>query len=283
MHLGAPPSFHLSMFGLTDLRQPDTLEKVLDVFESNPKFIPEYWGIDERKRLPYDRAAVIDEADISTPRQRYGTVYLWRRKSVNYFATVRASETPWIDVEFKVNQSQRAIAAAFDWANELVACFRPDIAVMSHHDMPDISDLSHEQKTHALAMQPLTYLIPVDYWELGPVGLAQHTWVGPYFIEQLTRDKLLSTPSVVCDEQDWGGIRISLGDDCQPWLHDYFDIADHRAAAMAHLEPLEIFRVATIESDRPDFRMQERKGHKCIMRSRYPLRVPPPPNPYNAN
>ncbi|MGB0867177.1 MAG: hypothetical protein ACPGSC_11745 [Granulosicoccaceae bacterium] len=275
----AAPSFSLSMFGINDLRDHNVLNNVMNALESDQKFEPQYWGFEERKRQPYDREAVIAEADKSN-RQGYGTVYLWRTKTVKYFGYFDAQDQPFIKLGFNPKQSKKAIAAAFELANELVAAYQPDIATLSHDIRPDVSGMSPKEVISVLKFRPASCMAPVDFWELGPAGLAMHTWIGPWYLDQLGRDNVLKTPSVVCDEQDWGGIRLSLGQDREPWNHEYMDIIAHRDRAMKHLDPLEIFTVADFDPDR-NYRSSGRKGKKSVLRSRYPLRDPPPPNPHN--
>jgi hypothetical protein len=252
-----PVRIIIRLLGTTQLYEENHLNALLDALEQFPKCTPEFWSLDERSKLPYNREEITTQAELRQ-NGRTVSVYLRRNKVAKYFGWFNMSYKPYIDFEFNPALAEKDWLLVFEFAETLVKAFNPDIATASISPGFSRPWLSEDDKYLSL-INRCAGLAPVDYYKHGPRGLAMRTYIGPHYIEQFGREFLLSTPGVAIEEQQWGGMRIDLSEN--PWTLSVPDLISHWKQAMEHLAPAQVFADVEIT---PKQRVIYTKGSRCV-------------------
>lgn len=94
-----PFQIRVSMLGTTPLNDEVLFTELLDVIESYSEFTPEFWSLEERGKLPYDRIGILAKA---TAVKKGGgeEIYLKRNKSAKYFGCIDVMPKQRINFEF---------------------------------------------------------------------------------------------------------------------------------------------------------------------------------------
>ena len=148
----------------------------------------------------------------------------------------------------------------FEFTDKLVQIFKPDVASI-HIDPPlpvDPWETALEAVTAQVAYS--SYLVPVDYFKVGPKGLAMRTYFGPHYVKQFGQALLMSTPSTQTTLQPWGGVRLDLSE--TPWTLTEHELVENWQTAMAHLRPAKVFAEVEVYQNR-DFNYK--KAENCTI------------------
>lgn len=242
-----PNRSNIAMLGTVPLNDKALFAELLNVLESYPEFAPEFWSLQERGKLPYNRTEILAKIEM-VEFGNYAHIYLKRNKSKKYVGRISVAPKQFIIFEFDPKLNSKHYPALFELTDHLVQIFKPDIASM-HISPPNPvrpwqtdSELNTAEITHA------TLLAPVDYFKLGPKGLAMRTYFGPHYVKQFGQELLMSTPSTEATLQPWGGVRLDLSP--TPWTLTEHELVENWQAAMAHLRPAKIFAEVEVYQNR---------------------------------
>ena len=236
------------MYGPTDLSDPDQLNAVLEAMESMPQFAPDAVSRDERKREEYERKQAVER--FSGHQLSTNNWNIYRRRAVKYAAMVKANRGPGIHIEFDPKMAAKHYPALFDWANAIVATFKPDYAVITmlheYDDSRPYTSLLEEN------LEPFLYSSvsrPSPYYNIGPSGLGHMTWLSEHYLKQLGDDYLIATPNVSIEKQAWGGSSITMGTNASPWSLSPAELVENWRPAMEHLWKKGIFKEQYIDEN----------------------------------
>ena len=248
------------MLGTKPLNDEALFTELLDVIESSPEFAPQFWSLEERGKLPYDRDDILDKIK-TVELGSYADIYLKRNKAAKYSGSIDVGPKQYIEFEFDPKINSKHYPALFEFADRLVQVFKPDIA--SAHVFRPYPDepWESERDEHIEMMGKAAYLAPVDYFKVGPKGLAIRTYFGPHYVKQFGQELLLSTPKTQTKLQPWGGIRLDLSEAPQE-LSEQAQI-EHFQTAMEHLCPAEVFAEMEVDVEYCDIECT--KAENCII------------------
>jgi hypothetical protein len=225
----------ITLHGVTPLYDRRNLGDVLDVFDQ-AGLAPQKWGLDERQLKPYERAATIGR--LATPPRPYEQTHLYLRRSASlkYEAALSLWDAAELEVSFEPTPPASEWARVFQLSDGLVERFLPDWgAVGIAFDLRDNRRRAPASgdELDAYLINASTYLGSLDYMRAGPLGLGPRTYVGPFFADQLGRDRIESLPLVV-EKLGWGGYRIDLVP--EPWAAEISALIHAWRRGMAHLQ-----------------------------------------------
>lgn len=255
-----PFQIRVSMLGTAPLNDEVLFTELLDVIESYSEFTPDFWSLEERGKLPYDRIGILAKA---TAVKKGGgeEIYLKRNKLAKYFGCIDVMPKQRINFEFDPKLNSKHYPALFEFADRLVQVFKPDIASV-HIDRPYPDEpWESERDEHVEMMGKAAFLAPVDYFEVGPKGLAMRTYLGPHYVKQFGQELLLSTPKTQTELQSWGGIRLDLS--TAPWELTEQAQIEHWQTAMEHLRPAKVFAEMEVDVEYCDIECT--KAENCTI------------------
>lgn len=256
-----------SFLGPRVLAKPATVDALLSLLEEHG-WEPLKWSVNERGGVPYSREDVVD----AIASGRLG-VYLQRSRVPKYSSSIGnscLSGTMSLLVVEPSGMNATWHARFWELVDACASLVKPDIS--SAQAIPaDRIPLPEECGTDdALELMLLghSWQTAAGYTQYAIKGLACRTYLGPKYVEQFGRGRLLSTPAAVT-ETDWGAIRIDLHP--EPWNAPLAELLATRRAAMAHLRPAGVFASYEITPEPHSARsnIDYTKGPNCVVPS-YP-------------
>jgi len=254
-----PFRINIAMLGTNPLNNEAMFAELLDVLESYPEFAPSFWSLQERGKLPYNRDDILEKIS-EVEFGNYAHVYLKRSKAAKYVGFIDVAPRQFIKFGFDPKLNSKHYPALFEFTDKLVQIFKPDIASI-HIDPPlpvDPWETALEAVTAQVAYS--NTLVPVDYFKVGPKGLAMRTYFGPHYVKQFGQALLMSTPSAQTTLQPWGGVRLDLSE--TPWTLTEHELVEHWQTAMEHLRPAKVFAEVEVYQNR-DFNYK--KAENCTI------------------
>ncbi|WP_151174089.1 hypothetical protein [Pseudoalteromonas ruthenica] len=255
-----PFQINISMLGTNPLNNEALFTELLDVLEHYPEFAPEFWNTEERGKLPYNREDILAKATAVT-KGAGEEIYLKRNKAAKYFGRIAVMPRQSIFFEFDPKLNHKHYPTLFEFADRLVQVFKPDVASV-HIDRPYPDEPWQSERDEIMEMMgEAAFLAPVDYFKVGPKGLAMRTYLGPHYVKQFGQELLLSTPKTQTELQPWGGVRLDLSD--TPWELPEQTQIEHWQAAMAHLRPAKVFAEMEVDVEYCD--VECTKAENCTI------------------
>ena len=254
-----PFKVQVEMLGTNPLNDEALFTELLDVIESFPEFAPQFWSLAERGKLPYNRDDILKKIK-AVEFGSYAHIYLKRNKAVKYFGSIDVAPRQNIFFEFDPKLNSRYYPNLFEFADRLVQVFKPDVASV-HIDTP-VYPRPFESSEHknSRIVSSAASLVPVDYFKVGPKGLAMRTYLGPHYVKQFGQELLLSTPKTQTELQSWGGIRLDLSE--APWELTEQALIEHWQTAMANLRPAKVFADLDVYQNR---KFKYTKAENCTI------------------
>jgi hypothetical protein len=250
-----PRLIAIEMVGARPIFQGGVRTALVDALLSSPELVPEQVGMSEEGGKPFDRKA-LGTADWA-PSQ--GTWFLRRTKGQPYVLQLSLSKRPHLYMEFPVAKTPaRNLPLVFQAGDLLAAAFQPDMGWVH---------VSAELPTPPTAPDDVTQELmdlgsdghPTKYGKYGPGGLGLRSYVGPFVVEQVGRQRLLELPKPAqATEQAWGGVRVDLAPD--PWTASAKVLRDSWRKAMEHLRPAEFFATLSLG---PEGELNRQRGTRC--------------------
>jgi len=254
-----PERITIRMFGTTPLHNQGDLTVLFNALEQLPKCAPEFWSLDERSKLPFNRAEILEQAN-KPATERPTSIYLRRNKTAKYFGFFDMNRKPYIDFEFNPTLAQKNWPLFFEFVDALVHAFKPDIATAHIWPVYENDPWPTKEDKYLGIIAKAANIAPVNYYKTGPIGLTMRTYLGPHYIEQFGKELLLSTPGTAIAEQSWGGLRLDLSE--SPWALSVSELIGCWRQAMDHLTPAQIFAEMEIT---PKQRIKCSKGARCTV------------------
>lgn len=254
-----PFKVQVEMLGTNPLNDEALFTELLDVIESYPEFAPQFWSLEERGKLPYNRDDILDKIK-TVELGSYADIYLKRNKAAKYFGSIDVGPKQYIEFEFDPKLNSKHYPALFEFADRLVKVFKPDIALV-HIDTPVYPrPFDSSEHKNSRVVSSTASLAPVDYFKVGPKGVAMRTYFGPHYVQQFGQELLLSTPKTQTELQSWGGIRLDLSE--APWDLTEKALIEHWQTAMAHLRPAKVFADLEVYQNR---KFKYTKAENCTI------------------
>jgi hypothetical protein len=242
------------MLGTRPLFVRSELSQVLRAFEADDGLAPRTWSFGAGGEQPYDRDALLAvvtehaEQPLAQP-----TLQLRRRHDPGYAATLEIGARPALQIELDPGMSAEDRPRAFGLADAIADACRPDwgaahawTAAAPERVQIRRPWVSDDERDAALMLSSAT-LAPIQYYRLGPLGLAMRTYIGPHFVKQLGADRLRGLPLIV-EERPWRGFRIDLVR--EPWSAELPALLQPWRAGMAHLAVAGVLATPRIKDGR---------------------------------
>ncbi|MBH0055415.1 hypothetical protein I6F65_00400 [Pseudoalteromonas sp. SWXJZ94C] len=254
-----PFKVEVEMLGTNPLNDEALFTELLDVIESYPEFAPQFWSLEERGKLPYNRDNILDKIK-TVEFGSYAHIYLKRNKAAKLVGKISVAPKQYIKFKFDPKMNSKHYPALFEFADRLVQVFKPDVASV-HIDTP-VYPRPFESSEHknSRVVSSTASLAPVDYFKVGPKGLAMRTYLGPHYVKQFGQELLLSTPKAQTELQSWGSIRLDLSE--APWELTEHALIEHWQTAMAHLRPAKVFADLDVYQNR---KFKYTKAENCTI------------------
>jgi hypothetical protein len=204
---------------------------------------PDPLGEDERARLPYERAAVLAEIGTYPPDLRIPGIA--RRASGGYTGYFNADASPaqGVHLEFSGGPEAGALQGLFQFGSILADSLRP-LFGFTHPVW-----LGRGQEYNVAGRLDVK-----EFKKYGPRSLCARTWIGPWLVGLIGRDRLERVGGVT--DTDWGGVQIDLLPTV--WSHDIEPLADARTRAMSTLAEAGVFGdYAVARQYKPGLRWQD--------------------------
>ncbi|MEO7034428.1 MAG: hypothetical protein ABI548_11045 [Polyangiaceae bacterium] len=198
---------------------PLVLRSVLGALDAEPLCEPTHANIDERMRLPYDRASATDFI-----RQMGGrTLILWRANTPKYTGWLNCQPVPVNDLKLDyVEPRQALLPELFNGATRVASLLQVEYGFVHMHWDRQAESLDYDSGIRMSVR---------DLNKYGLSGIHARTWFGPYLVELLGKAFLLSLP--LATETSWGGVQLDL--EPKPWLADFETLKARHAELMARL------------------------------------------------
>lgn len=255
-----PFQIRVSMLGTTPLNDEVLFTELLNIIESYPEFAPQFWSLEERGKLPYNRDDILNKIK-AVELGSYAHIYLKRSKAVKFFGSIDVAPRQKVFFEFDPKLNSKHYPALFEFADRLVQVFKPDVASI-HIDRPYPDEPWESERDEKIEMMgEAAFLAPVDYFKVGPKGLAMRTYLGPHYVKQFGQELLLSTPKTQTELQSWGGIRLDLSE--APWELTEQAQIERFQIAMAHLRPAKVFAEMEVDVEYCDIECT--KAENCTI------------------
>jgi hypothetical protein len=222
-----PDKLRLSLFTALPLCRAEGLAALLDGLEADPEFRPTNWGENERAAQPYKRSALLKEVGGYKPGLRMPGVA--RRKEPRYAGYFNADATgaQAVHLEFAGAPGAEALGGIFRFGSRLAEHLRP-LFGFAHPVW-----LGKGQEYNVAGR-----LDAKEFRKFGPRSICARTWLGPWLVEEIGRDRLDSAGAVVTDAV-WGGVETDLLPD--PWTREIGPLAKARTRVMAALADAGVF------------------------------------------
>ena len=215
----------------------------LQAFEDSPAFVPESWGRDERKRLPFRHDEAL--ANHLSPDSKLKVIFLHRDSQIRFTGYADFGKFRFVTFEFHKSIAVRYRHELLALVDRLAAVVQSKFGVFHlfrKTAVPWVTDEDRILRWMSFCAQP----IPVRFRANGPLGLGTRTYFGGEILSLIDHSLLLATPASVT-ELPWGGIRIDLADDL--WDLDQSTLLQRWQRAMEHLAPSGIFAEPVFDKD----------------------------------
>ncbi|MCG7376056.1 hypothetical protein MH215_03570 [Paenibacillus sp. ACRSA] len=216
----------------------ETLNRVLDVFETSEYFMPTLWGNSEKSKYQYDRGTLINEVSSD---QMLSEIYL-RRNNSNKFEgrfSTELSPRSFLNFKFDSKITPSQWSDIFDLSDKLAEIIKPSYGV-AHVFWPIPEKMDIEYKKTFLLMDYCAQPTPVDFVQSGPAGVAMRTYFSGK-VKDLFGDYFIQNIPAKVTKTVWGGIRIDLDD--EPWKTDISQVLYNFKEVMGYLEQKSILAI----------------------------------------
>lgn len=206
-----------------DTSQPDELQRVLSGLEAEPLAAPTHANQDERKRLPYDRDAMVSGAS----GRKYADVKLWRAKPPKFsdgLLTAARQNYNTLRLDYGPLSKEAQVAALFETWTRLSQQLEVEFGFI--HNWFKLG--TPESQLYNLGIRVSFGFMQ----QLGLCGIHPRTFFGRDLTGFIGRERLLSLN--FSKPTSWGGVQLDLVAD--PWA------ADFETLARRQREVLDIFR-----------------------------------------
>lgn len=239
-----PDLFSITMYPTVSLNNEEILGQILDVFESNEKFAPSYWGNSELVKVEYNRSEIIDRV---TSDGSVSEIYLHRDQTVKYSGSFEVNWNPRSFLKFDFKSIPKKLWPTFlDLSDRIAEIVKPCYGV-THIFWPAAYPWNTERERQHVWMDICAYPVPVRFLRNGPLGVGARTYFSGHILEMFNKDFLLNSPGVVT-ELNWGGICIDiLGDSLET---DNEKLLDHWLDVMKYLESSQVMAIPSFDEDR---------------------------------
>ena len=254
-----PKHIDIAMSGTNPLNNEAMFAELLDVLESYPEFAPSFWSLQERGKLPYNRDNILEKIS-GVEFGNYAHVYLKRSKAAKYVGYIDVAPRQFIKFQFDPKLNSKHYPTLFEFTDKLVKIFKPDIASMYIGPSNPVRPWETKPEVNIAEINEATFLAPVDYFKVGPKGLAMRTYFGPHYVKQFGQALLMSTPSTQTTLQPWDGVRLDLSE--TPWTLTEHKLVEHWQTAMAHLRPAKVFAEVEVYQNR---KFKYTKAENCTI------------------
>lgn len=224
-----PDQTLITMMTLMPLGTASGLARLLDAFEHQPTTMPTHWGMDERARNPYDRAAMI--AGVTEEANNILVPGLHRRKPPRYQAYFAAYDSGlnYVKIDFGSSLKPADLARVFVLGDTLAEQLTVEFGLVHL-----IWRLGEQSQNYSAA----GVIKARDLQQYGLKAPCARTWFGPHLVRLLGRDRLAATGAPQHDTA-WGAVQFDLTE--QPWTADFATLSARQNEVMTRLQPSGIF------------------------------------------
>lgn len=210
------------------LRTVQAVSCLLDALERVPALMPTHWGLDERAREPYTRAAM--ETAVTALDDDYYVPGFVRRKPPRYQGYFSASNVglKYVKIQFSAPRA-KDLSDIFLLGEILAEQLKAEFGVV------------HPIWQEGEGGQWYSEAAVVDIEELqtcGPQAVAARTWFGPHMVRLVGR-AILDRAGASVQDTSWGGVQLDLVE--SPWQAGFETLRDRQLAVMAALQPTGVF------------------------------------------
>lgn len=236
-------------YGSRPLYVRSNLDALLDAFMADDRFAPTWYGREERMKRPFSRAEVLDQIPDDRP-QSIGVLFFGATKPVRYTCDIKLNHKPAISVEAGKAAARKHWPGLFELGTRIADAFRPSVGTL--HIWPPYTDKTGDDEPGRWVdtLNTGAAMLPVRFREHGVTGLGLRTWLGPHYIDLLSRTLLESAPELVLADLPWGGLQVDLGN--TPWKAEADELGRRFRVAMDHLGSAGVFAKLTLD-DRGQF------------------------------
>lgn len=240
-----PELLSIAMFPGESFNTEESLGRLLDIFEANPKLFPTRWGNSEVVKVEYDRQEIIEKA---ASVGRISELYLHRDKAVKYSGMFDIHWNPrsFLKVDFHKSIPNKIIPALFEASDQIAQLVKPVYGV-THMFGPSVYPWGNDRERLQVWMDVCGYPIPVRFFPNGPLGIGVRTYFSGQILEMFGKDFLLSCPGEV-RELEWGGVCIDVLK--HPEEADGSALLDHWLTAMEYLQSSHVMAIPHFDDDR---------------------------------
>jgi hypothetical protein len=210
---------NIGLFTPRRTSDPLVLGTVLGALDAKPLLTPSHANVDERKRVPYDRALAVETIRRTSERK----LIIWRTNAPKYGGWLNCEPIPVNGL--KLNYSEPGatlLPALFDETTRLAGELEVEYGFVHMHWQRGAESLPYDRGIRMSVRDTSKY---------GLSGVHARTWFGPHLVGRLGRAFLLSMP--LATETPWGGVQLDLAP--QPWQADFETLNARRAEVMAQL------------------------------------------------
>jgi len=181
----------------TTAPQPDELARVLAALEGEPVAFPTHASTDERKRIPYDRDALL--RSFASARSGY---HLWRAKVPKYneaFVSAKATTHNLVKVDYDSAPRDSQLPELFAAWTRVASVLKPEFGFV--HSLWALGKPSEEyNRGPGITAQKLR--------DFGFRSVHARTWFGPDLVAVIGVERLLRIEHTT--RTSWGGVQLDL-------------------------------------------------------------------------
>ena len=121
-------------------------------------------------------------------------------------------------IEFDKNLTRSNWDKVFEFADKLANVYRPDIGTVYFSPAFDLYGTDQKNIDLRLILTS-AFLYPAEYYQIGPKGLGNRTYIGDYYRRVFSEHCFDLLPGNV-KRLDWGGLRVDLLPEVVPQNED---------------------------------------------------------------
>lgn len=211
------------------------LDRVLGALERHPALTPTHASVDERKRLPYDKAASIEKVVSDAVL----ALQLWRGKAPRYTGglSTRDESHNLFRADYPDPSDAARAREVFHAATELADTLAPAFGFV--HSKWRLGEASQRYNEGV-------GITRMDLWRYGLAQVHARTWFGPDLVTLIGEAHLLALPEST--RTAWGGVQLDLAP--EPWTADFSTLQRRQSEVRAALAPLHLFYDTELSSAR---------------------------------